>query len=192
MTADPQVPSSDGPGAEFDQAVERNSESFLAKAKQAIVTAIEDAIRTHGGGLLAEARQTLKAALDGLVKSQVEKMVEQLSPVSDATRGLTEGWLRELREFINVTVRDVIEKRIPEYSHRAGQRAFDYALAGSLYALAAVLLVVGGILGLREAGVPVYVTCLIGGAVAMASGVLLLKLRSRRWDEPPTTGRGIS
>jgi hypothetical protein len=115
-------------------------------------------------------------------------LVEQLRPGGDAARRLAEGWIQELREFVNTTVRDLFEKRLPEYSRWAGQRVIDYVLVGILFAMAAVLVCVGGVLGLREAGVPPYMTYLVAGAVALVFGFWLLKLRSRSWETQPTTG----
>jgi hypothetical protein len=186
-----QVASPDGTGssatvAEFERALQRNAEPFLAKTKQVVLDAIEEAARKYGAGLVTEMRQTLKAAVDDLVKAHIEKMVEQLRPGGDAARRLAEGWLQELREFVNTTVRDLFEKRLPEYSRWAGQRMIDYVLAGVLFAIAAVLVCVGGVLGLREAGVPPYMTYLVGGAVVLVFGYWLLKLRSRSWETPPT------
>src|SRR5438874_3422427 len=139
--------------AEFERALQRNVEPFLEKAKQAVLDAVEAAVRKHGAGIVTELRQTLKAAVDELVRSHIEKLVEQLRPGGDAARRLAEGWLKELREFADTTVRDLFEKRLPEYSRWAGQRVIDYVLVGVLFAMAAVLVCVGGVLGLREAGV---------------------------------------
>jgi hypothetical protein len=171
------------PGAEFEPGSERNAETFLDRTKQAVLNAIEETIRRHGGGLLAEVRQTLKAAIDGLVAAQVEKMVEQLKPGGDAARRLAEGWVRELREFANATLGELFDKRVPEYSRWVGQRLIDYTLLGALFAIAAVFLFVGGILGLRELGVPAYAASLVGGVVALVFGFWLLRMRPR--PEPP-------
>jgi len=189
-----QVAAPDGTGsssavAEFERVLLRNAEPFLEKTKQAVLNAIEEAARKHGAGLVTEMRQTLKTAVDELVKAHIEKMVEQLRPGGDTARRLAEDWLQELREFINTTVRELFEKRLPEYSRWAGQRMIDYVLAGTLFAMAAVLVCVGGTLGLKEAGVPPYATYLVGGAVALGCGFGLFKLRSRRWEAPqPTAG----
>jgi hypothetical protein len=176
------------PGAESESAPPQNAETFLERTKQAILTAIEETIRRHGGALLAEVRQTLQAAVEGLVAAQVEKMVEQLKPGGDTARRVAEGWLRELREFADATVGDLFDQRVPEYSRRAGQWVIDYALAGSLFAIAAVLLFVGGILALHELGVPAYAATLACGVVALGFGYWLLRSRARRPVAPGVTG----
>jgi hypothetical protein len=159
------------------------AQPLIERTKQAVRNAVEEAVREYGGGMVAEARQKLKAAVDGLVAAQVEKLVQQLGPGGDAAPRLAEGWLRDLREFANTTLTDLFEKRVPEYSRWAGQRVLDYALVGILFAVAVVLLFAGGILGLRELGLPPYATFLIGGIVALAFGFWLLRMRPR--PEPP-------
>jgi hypothetical protein len=154
------------------------AEPLIERTKQAIRAAIEEAVREYGGGMVAEARQKFKAAVDGLVATQIEKMVLQLGP-GDAARQIAEGSLREVREFANTTLADLFEKRVPEYSRWAGQRVLDYALVGILFAIAVVLLFIGGILGLRELGLPPYATFLVGGVVALAFGFWLLRMRPR-------------
>jgi hypothetical protein len=159
------------------------AEPLIERTKQAVHNAVEEAVREYGTGMVAEARQKLKAAVDGLVAVQVEKLVQQLGPGSDAAKRATEGWLRDLREFANTTLADLFEKRVPEYSRWAGQRVLDYALVGILFAVAVVLLFAGGILGLHELGLPPYATFLIGGVVALAFGFWMLRMRPR--PEPP-------
>ena len=160
---------------------------LIERAKQAIRDAVEDAVREYGGSLVAEARQKLKAAVSGLVGVQVEKLVQQLAPGGDTVKRATEGWIRDLREFANTTLADLFERRVPEYSRWAGQRVLDYALVSVLFTIAVVLLFAGGILGLRELGVPLYATFLIGGVVALAFGFWLLRMRPR--PEPPRSDR---
>ncbi|HVL12796.1 MAG TPA: hypothetical protein VM529_09530 [Gemmata sp.] len=165
--------------AEFERTIQENAAPLLEKAKQALLNAIDEAVRKHGVALVAELRGTLKAAVDGIVAAQIEKMVEQLRPNGDAARRLAEGWFLELRGFADTTVRDLFETRVPEYSRWAGQRVLDFALVGVLFVIAAVLLFAGGILGLREAGVPPYAALLIGGVVALGFGFWLLRTRPR-------------
>ena len=164
---------------ELERTIQENAEPLLEKAKKALLNAIDEAVRKHGVALLGELRGTLKAAVDGIVAAQIEKMVEQLRPGGDAAKQLAEGWVRELREYGDTTVRELFEKRVPEYSRWAGQRVIDFALVGVLFTVAVVLLFAGGILGLREAGVPPFAALLIGGVVALGFGFWLLRTRPR-------------
>ena len=71
--------------AEFERVLLRNAEPFLEKTKQAVLTALEEAARKHGTGLVTEMRQTLKTAVDaaagcersGRLKSAVSTPVSQ-------------------------------------------------------------------------------------------------------------------
>jgi hypothetical protein len=163
------------------------AQPLIERTKQAVRNAVEDAVREYGGGLVADARQTLKAAVDGLVAAQLDKLLEQLRPGGDAARQIAESSLREVREFANTTLADLFEHRVPEYSRWAGQRIIDHALVGVLFVIGVALLFAGGILGLRELGMPPYATFLIGGIVALAFGFWLLRTQPRR---PYTPGAG--
>jgi hypothetical protein len=64
-------------------------------------------------------------------------------------------------------------------------------VADTLFCLAAVLLCVGGVLGLQQAGLPPYATYLLGGSVALGAGWALLRLRAWDWagrQVPPGKG----
>lgn len=173
--------------AELESALQRNVEPLLDKlrqaARQAIAGAIEEVVRRYGTGLGDEVRQTLRSAMDELVKAQVGRLVAEFAPSGDAARRLADGLHQELRDFANTTLRELFETRLPEYSRWAGGRVLDHALAGLLFAVAAVLLFAGGVLGLQQAGVPPFVTYLIGGVAALGLGFALLKARSRH-DAP--------
>lgn len=171
---------------ELEAALQRNVEPLLDKLRHAVGQAalgvIEEAVRKYGGGLADEVRQTVRHAMDDLVKAQVGRLVAELAPSGDAARQLADGLQRELREFANTTLRDLFETRLPEYSRWAGRSVLDYGLAGLLFAIAAVLLFAGGVLGLQQVGVPPYATYLIGGIVALGFGFVLLQARARRGE----------
>ena len=172
--------------AELERSIQRNAEPFLERMKQAILGAAEEAARKYGAALVAELRQTLQGAVNDLVATHVEKLVEQLRPGGETARRVAEGMLRDLREFINTTVRDLIAQQVPEYSRWAGRRVVDYAVTGVLFVVAAILLCVGGILALEEAGVPLYPVYLVAGSVALVIGFGLFMFRSQRWDTLPS------
>lgn len=181
-----------GDVGDIEAALQRNVEPLLDKLKQAVkqaaLGAVEEVVKKYGTGLAGEVRQTLRSAVDELVKAQVGRLVQELMPTGDTARRLADGLHNELREFANTTLRDLFEKRLPEYSRWAGRSVIDYALAWFLLAVAAVLLFAGGVMALQQAGVPPYATFLIGGVAALGFGFVLLK--ARRGDAPPmTTGQ---
>jgi hypothetical protein len=171
--------------AEFERAFQRNIEPFLQKAKQITLDVIEEAGRKHGAHLVTQMQTTLKETVNELVKVHIERMVEQLRPGGEAARAKAESLLDDLKTFVRQTVGDVFKNHVPDYSRWAGQRIIDYVLAGILFAIAAVLVSVGGILGLEQAGMPRYATYLILGGVAFGAGFALLRLRARKWGGPP-------
>ena len=91
-SATPHAAAPDGAGSptrigELEAALQRNVEPLLDKlkqaAKQAALGAIEEAVRKYGAGLADEVRETLRAAVDELVKAQVGRLVAELAPSGD-------------------------------------------------------------------------------------------------------------
>lgn len=197
MSEDPATPPQPPPDAggvsawvgELERALQRNVEPLLDRLKQAVwqaaLGAIDETVRRYGVGLGDEVRQTLRTAVDEVVRAQVGRLVAELAPSGDTAKRLADGLHQELRDFANTTLRDLFETRLPEYSRWAGRSIIDYALAGLLFAIAAVLLFAGGVLALNAAGVPPYATYLIGGVVALGFGFVLLKAREWRGNAPP-------
>src|SRR5687767_216189 len=103
--------------AELEAALQRNIEPLLDQlkqaAKQAALGAIEEVVRKYGAGLADEVRQTLRTAVDELVKAQVGRIAAELVPSGDAARKLTDGLHQELRDFANTTLRDLFDTRLP-------------------------------------------------------------------------------
>jgi hypothetical protein len=184
-------PSPDGPAVrsvvdDVRQALHATIAPFLEQAKQTALTAIDETIKKYSSGFLADTQQTLRAAVDEIVQTQVKSIAAQFAPTGDETRRMAKELLQELEAFIDKTVRELFETRLPKYSRRAGRSMIDYAVSGILFVLAAVLLCAGGVVGLQQVGVPPYLTFLIGGVVALGLGYVVLTLRVRPETEPPT------
>jgi hypothetical protein len=164
---------------EVEQAIQRQLGPFLQQVKQMTLEVIDEVGRKHANPLLAQLRQTLAETIAALLKAEVPALLNQLKPAvlegSDAFQQKTDKRVKELKEFITRTVSDVFRVHVPEYSSRAGHRMMVYLLAGTLFCLGAVVGCVGMILGLERAGLPGYATYLVGGGVAVAAGVLLLR-----------------
>ena len=159
---------------------------FLQQVKQMALEVIEEIGQKHGTPALAQLRQTLVETVGAVLKREEGSLLAQLKPAmvegGDAVRQKTDSLLGDLKQFITTTVVEVFRVHVPEYSRWAGQRVLDHILAATLFCLAAVLVCVGGILGLERAGLPQYAVYLIGGSVALVAGLAFLKLRSRRWE----------
>lgn len=174
---------------ELEAALQRNIEPLLDQLKQAVkqaaLGAIEEVVRKYGAGFADEVRQTLRAAVDDLVKAQVGRLVAELAPTGDTARKLADGLHQELQDFANTTLRNLFETRLPVYSRWAGRSLIDYALAGLFFATAAVLLCVGSVLALQQTGLPPYVTYFVCGVGALGLGTVFLALRRREQGPPP-------
>jgi hypothetical protein len=170
---------------DLDQALNRQMEPFLQRMKQITLEVIDEVAQKHGSPLVAQLRQTLVETVGVIVRAQVPAILDQLRPSvregGDTFRKNADSMAADLKQFISKTVVEVFREHVPTYSRWAGQRIIDYFLAGTLFCLAAVLLCVGTILGLEKAGLPAYLTYLVGGGVAVGVGAAFLKLRSRRW-----------
>jgi hypothetical protein len=170
---------------DLEQAVQRQAEPLLQRVKQMTLEVIDEVARKHGNPLAAELRKVLLETVGSVLRTEAAALVDRLRPAlldgGTAMRQNADTLLKDLDQVLRSTVGEVFQDHVPAYSRWAGQRVIDYFLAGTLFCLAAVLLCVGGILGLQQAGLPSFVTYLVGGGVALGVGVFLLRLRSRHW-----------
>jgi hypothetical protein len=187
-----QVPALD----DLEQAFQRQMEPFLQRVKQVTLEIVDEVGQKHGNPLFVQVRGILLETVGGILKTEVAARLDKLRPAivegSDAVRNSADNLLKDMKEFITKTVVDVFQVHVPNYSSRAGRRMIDYFLAGTLLCLAAVLLFVGGILGLKHFGVDDYLAYLIGGAGALTVGMIYLKVRARKWrnQEPDSASPG--
>ena len=181
---------------DLEQAFQRQMEPFLQRVKQMTLEIVDEVGQKHGNPLFVQVRGILLETVGGILKTEVAARLDKLRPAivegSDAVRNSADNLLKDMKEFITKTVVDVFQVHVPNYSSRAGRRMIDYFLAGTLLCLAAVLLFVGGILGLKHFGVDDYLAYLIGGAGALTVGMIYLKVRARKWrnQEPDSASPG--
>jgi hypothetical protein len=194
----------------------RRIEALVQRTQQAVLAAVEEMLKRQLAPALDYARQAILSAaaemvqkeaeplllrVKGLTLETVEELIQrQIEPFLARTRQLvleglenatvvqkyTDAITNGLKTFMAETVAEVFRVHIPAYTRRAGHRVMDYAVAGTLYCLAVILLLLGGIFGLQQLGLPRYSTYLIGGAVAGGAAFLLLRFRARapaRGDE---------
>ena len=170
---------------DLEQAFQRQMEPFLQRVKQMTLEIVDEVGQKHGNPLFVQVRGILLETVGGILKTEVAAQLDKLRPAiadgSDTIRKSADNLLADMKQFITKTVVDVFQVHVPNYSSRAGRRMIDYFLAGTLLCLAAVLLFVGGILGLKHFGVDDYLAYLIGGAGALSVGMIYLKVRARKW-----------
>ena len=181
---------------DLEQAFQRQMEPFLQRVKQMTLEIVDEVGQKHGNPLFVQVRGILLETVGGILKTEVAARLDKLRPAiadgSDTIRKSADNLLADMKQFITKTVVDVFQVHVPNYSSRAGRRMIDYFLAGTLLCLAAVLLFVGGILGLKHFGVDDYLAYLIGGAGALSVGMIYLKVRARKWrnQEPDSASPG--
>ena len=181
---------------DLEQAFQRQMEPFLQRVKQMTLEIVDEVGQKHGNPLFVQVRGILLETVGGILKTEVAAQLDKLRPAiadgSDTIRKSADNLLADMKQFITKTVVDVFQVHVPNYSSRAGRRMIDYFLAGTLLCLAAVLLFVGGILGLKHFGVDDYLAYLIGGAGALTVGMIYLKVRARKWrnQEPDSASPG--
>jgi hypothetical protein len=156
---------------------------LLERLKQAVLAAVEEAGRKHAGPLLTRLKETLGEAAGDLVRRQLDLLL------AGARRGMPDGadHVREYADLLVGKVRDAVAEpiaqvmrvHVPGYVRRAGGRLIDYALAATLLCVAAVFLLVGAVQGLQQAGLPTYLTYLLGGLAALGAGLVFLRLYTR-------------
>jgi len=170
---------------DLEQAFQRQMEPFLERVKQMTLEIVDEVSHKHGSPFLVQVRQTLVETVGVMLKTEVAARLDKLRPAviegSDHLRETGNNMLADLKQFITNTVANVFQKQVPEYSSWAGRRMIDYFLAGTLLCLSAVFLCVGAIKTLEHFELPTYLAFLIGGAGALAVGMVYLKVRARKW-----------
>jgi hypothetical protein len=173
---------------DLEQAVERQLEPFLQRVKQRALEVIDEVGQKQGNPLVAQLRETLVETLAVLLRNELAARLDRLKPAwlegTSTVRQNADSLLDDLKQLITQTAVALVRVHAPEYSRWAGQRLFDYVIASTLFCLAAVLLILGCVLGLEKIGMPPFATYILGGGVALAAGWTFLKVRSRKWRDP--------
>jgi hypothetical protein len=158
---------------------QRQLESMLQRLKETALAALEEARQKHVGSLLAQVQAVLSEVLGWQVDQIADRVRQELREGSAAFRESADQLVGKMRESVAEPVVRALREQIPEYARRAGGRVLDFALAGTLFCLAAVLLPVGAVQGLQEAGLPAYLTDILGGLGALGIGLVFLRLYRR-------------
>jgi hypothetical protein len=168
-----------------EEIVRRQMAPFLDQARRSILEAVEQMVHKYGEALLAQTKGVTLETVEEMLKRQIEPFLERARHM--ALEGLENAAFVQkyvdvlavgLKNFARETAVEVFQVQLPAYSHQVGRRFLGFAVGGTLLCLAAIFLLVGGILGLQVAGVPAYAGYLAGGVVAAAAAFVLFKMTS--------------
>lgn len=164
--------------------IQRQMVPFLEHSRKTILATVEEAVQKHGDSLTARLKGLALDTAEELLKQQIEPLLERARRM--LVQGLDNAALVQkytdhlagvFKQLTREAVVEVFQVQLPSYSARVGRRVVDYVVAGTLLCLAAVLLVLGLVLGLAELGVPAYATYLLGGVLAGGMAFVLIKWR---------------
>jgi hypothetical protein len=172
----------------------RQLEPFLERLKQTVVAILGEVWQRYTPPLVTRLQETLSEAVREGLRGQMDTVVaavrQGLREGTEFTREQTDLLLGKVRQTVTDPLARVAREHFPEYAHWFGGRVVDYALATTLFCVAAILLLVGSVQGLQHAGVPPYLTYFLGGLGGVGAGVVFLRLstyvrRSKNGIEPP-------
>ncbi len=180
-------------------------EPFLAQVRQTILTTLDEAARNHAQPLLVQVQesllgvashlyQTYTATLLGQVQETLTTSLNQVceqyvQPVKELTQSLHQQFttaIREQGETLIGSARQTLEDYLPGHLRWMGKRGMDYAIAGTLFCVAAILIALGLVEALRAMGVPLWGVYLPVGLLALVIGLIFYR---RRIKARATTGK---
>jgi hypothetical protein len=164
--------------------LQRQMVPFLDHSRQAILATIDEAVKIHGDSLRARLKRLALDTAEELLQQRLEPLLERTRHLlvqglenAAVVQKYTDRLTSALKQVTREAIGEVFQVQLPAYSGRVGRRVLDYVVAGTLFCVTAVFLLMALVLGLREAGLPPYATYLVGGGAAGAAGVALLTLR---------------
>jgi hypothetical protein len=166
----------------LEELARRQVEPVLARTHEMILKLAAEIVERHATPLVNQVRVALQNALEQVVQQQMGPMLERarhsLQESTQLAGQFADAVVSRLKVTVGEPTKEVLREQVPEYAHWAGRRAMDYVLAAGLFCLAAVFLLVGGVLGLQAVGVPPFATYLIGGLAALGGGLMVMRLFS--------------
>jgi hypothetical protein len=163
---------------------QRQLESVLQRLKDTALAVLEEAQQKHVGPLLAQMQEVLGDVLRRQVDQVADRVRLELRDASASFKEHADQLVVRMRETVAEPVTRALGVQVPQYARRAGGRVLDYALAATLFCVAAVLLAVGAVQGLQQAGLPAYLSDILGGLGALGIGLVFLRLARRPEAEP--------
>lgn len=177
-----------------EEVLKRQITPILDRSVETLVASADKIIQERADPMMNRMRKT---AVDGIGELLERQLVPSIDRIAKTVAGTTDDvvqrrmdpFLERIRGFLNETVVEVMQVHAPEYSRRVGKRAIAYGTAAGLFVLATVFLFLGGVQGLQRLGLPPYATYLAAGSLAALIGLLIVRRRSRAFEE--TIGKPV-
>jgi hypothetical protein len=166
---------------------QRQLDSVLERLKETALDVLEEARQKHVGPFLAQLQEVVGEVLRRQVDQFAERARQEVRDGSLHLKEYTDELAGKMREAVTEPVARVLRVHAPEYARQAGGRILDYALAATLFCVAAVLLSVGAVQGLQQAGLPAYVSDILGGLGALTAGLVFWRISRRPPNDGPAT-----
>jgi hypothetical protein len=169
-----------------EEILRRQMEPFVDHARRALLTAVEEMVHKYGDPLVAQTKGLTLQTVEEMLKRQIEPFLERARQM--VLEGLENAAFVQkyvdllaigLKNLARETAVEIFQVQLPAYSTKFGRRILGFAAAGTLLCLAMIFLLVGGVLGLQVAGVPVYATYVAGGVAAGLAALVLFKMTSQ-------------
>lgn len=164
-------------------------EPLLAESGAMLARVSDEIIRTHAAPLFTQMSASLRQALEEGLQRQMQPVLaqarEHMKESADLAAQFADATVRRLQVTVGQPAGQFVRRELPGYAHWTGRRLLDYGLATTFLCLAAIFLMVGGVLALQHAGVPNFATFLIGGLVALGGGLVFLRVFQRNLPAVP-------
>jgi hypothetical protein len=168
----------------FEQAVMRQVDPVLERTKTMLLSSTEEIIRQHAAPLVGQLRSALQECLEEVVKHQMAPLMERAQQGMQETLHFAPQFADVVVGRLKVTVAEpsmqMMREEMPRHAQWLGRRLLDCVLAATLFCLAAVFLLVGGVLGLEETGLKPFAAYGIGGLAALIGGLVFLRLLTQQ------------
>ena len=174
----------------------QQTEPLLERTREMLMQTIDEIVKRHAAPLVGQMRQALRETLEEVVKSQMEPMLQRarqsVQESAQMAGQVADVMVNRLRTTVAQPAGEMLREQVPQYAQWAGRRTVDYVVAATLFCLAAIFLLVGGVEALQEMGLPRFATYILGGLAALGGGLVFLRVLSRVWPRPSPTDEGKS
>jgi hypothetical protein len=176
----------------LSEAAQRQLEPVVIRIHDLALHVTEEIIQKHAAPLVAQMRTAFQESVDEVVKRQMRPILDRArecmhESVNIATQ-LVDVIVARLQLTVAQPTAQMVRAELPQYARWAGRRTLDVALAATLCCLAAIFLLIGGVLGLEEVGLRPFASYTIGGVAALVSGLVFLRLFNKAVPDEPTPG----
>jgi hypothetical protein len=164
----------------LSEAATRQLEPVAHRIHELTLRVTEEVIQQHAAPLVAQLRSAFQESVDEVVKRQMQPMLERAregvqESLNVATQ-LADVVVARLKVTVAEPAMQMVRAELPQQARWAGRRTIECVLAATLFCLAAIFLLIGGVMGLEEAGLKPFAAYSIGGAIALTAGLVFLRL----------------